>query len=105
MSISLLCTALAAAWALVEGPQGTVKAELFSAEHASLPVAKVDNRIVTLQELSDALSAAHEQHSPAATHGGKKDFSPVLDRLMAKDREQRYPSAEALLEDLAKRGL
>ena len=32
-------------------------------------------------------------------------LQPVLDRLMAKDREQRYRSAEALLEDLAERGL
>ena len=30
---------------------------------------------------------------------------PVLDRLMVKDREQRYPSAQALLDDLAQRGL
>jgi serine/threonine-protein kinase PpkA len=32
-------------------------------------------------------------------------LQPVLDRLMAKDREQRYASAQALLEDLAQRGL
>ena len=30
---------------------------------------------------------------------------PVLDRLMVKDRAQRYPSAQALLDDLAQRGL
>ena len=28
-------------------------------------------------------------------------LQPVLDRLMAKDREQRYPSAQAFLDDLA----
>jgi serine/threonine-protein kinase PpkA len=32
-------------------------------------------------------------------------LQPVLNRLMAKDREQRYPSAAALLDDLARRGL
>ena len=32
-------------------------------------------------------------------------LQPVLDRLMAKDRELRYSSAGALLEDLAQRGL
>jgi serine/threonine-protein kinase PpkA len=32
-------------------------------------------------------------------------FQPVLNRLMAKNREQRYPSAAALLQDLAERGL
>jgi tRNA A-37 threonylcarbamoyl transferase component Bud32/class 3 adenylate cyclase len=31
-------------------------------------------------------------------------LQPVLNRLMAKDREQRYPSALALLQDLAERG-
>ena len=34
-----------------------------------------------------------------------KAFQPVLNRLMAKDREQRYPSAQALLDDLDERGL
>ncbi len=28
-------------------------------------------------------------------------LQPVLKRLMAKDREQRYPSAQAFLDDLA----
>jgi serine/threonine-protein kinase PpkA len=32
-------------------------------------------------------------------------LQPVINRLMAKDREQRYPSATALLDDLAQRGL
>jgi serine/threonine-protein kinase PpkA len=32
-------------------------------------------------------------------------MQPVLTRLMAKDREQRYPSAQALLDDLEARGL
>ncbi|MHB1123343.1 MAG: protein kinase domain-containing protein [Ramlibacter sp.] len=34
-----------------------------------------------------------------------KPFQAVLNRLMAKDREQRYPSAQALLDDLEQRGL
>ncbi len=34
-----------------------------------------------------------------------KAFQPVLNRLMAKDREQRYPSARALLDDLDQREL
>ena len=32
-------------------------------------------------------------------------LQPVLTRLMAKDREQRYPSAQALLDDLELRGI
>jgi serine/threonine-protein kinase PpkA len=34
-----------------------------------------------------------------------RPLQPVLNRLMAKDREQRYASAAALLDDLALRGL
>lgn len=33
-----------------------------------------------------------------------KPLQPVLNRVMAKDREQRYASAQALLDDLAQRG-
>jgi serine/threonine-protein kinase PpkA len=32
-------------------------------------------------------------------------LQPILKRLMAKDREQRYPSAQALLDDLKLRGI
>jgi serine/threonine-protein kinase PpkA len=32
-------------------------------------------------------------------------LQPVLQRMMAKDREQRYPSAQALLDDLRQRGI
>jgi hypothetical protein len=34
-----------------------------------------------------------------------ENLQPVLERLMAKDREQRYASAQALLDDLEQRGL
>lgn len=34
-----------------------------------------------------------------------RQLQPVLDRMMAKDREQRYASAQALLDDLRQRGL
>lgn len=32
-------------------------------------------------------------------------LQPVMERMMAKDKERRYPSAQALLDDLAERGL
>jgi len=32
-------------------------------------------------------------------------LQPILERLMAKKREQRYPSAQALLDDLEQRGI
>jgi serine/threonine-protein kinase PpkA len=34
-----------------------------------------------------------------------KPMQPLLNRLMAKDREQRYPSAQAVIDDLAERKL
>lgn len=34
-----------------------------------------------------------------------KPLQPILNRLMAKDREQRYPSAQAFLDDMEQRGL
>ena len=38
-------------------------------------------------------------------HPEHATVQPVLERLMAKDRDQRYPSAQALLDDLEQRGL
>jgi hypothetical protein len=96
MKISLLaalCLATAAhaedaggVFAVVNGPGGTVKAPLFSDRYADLPVAKVDSRVVTLSDLSGALAAAHAARASSdsrALHGGKKDYAPVLDRLIA----------------------
>ena len=48
---------------------------------------------------------AHQRPDPGAGPGTRRRCSPCSMRLMAKDREQRYPSAQALLDDLAQRGL
>jgi parvulin-like peptidyl-prolyl isomerase len=69
------------AYALVNGPSGPVKAPLFSEQHASLAVAKVDDQAVTLREFSEALAEMHASHSDG-TKAGKKNFEPVLDRLI-----------------------
>ena len=48
-----------------------------------------------------------EQHisAPVPVLGPPNEMlQPVLDRLMAKDREQRYACAQALIDDLAQRG-
>ena len=86
-ALLLLGPALAApgssdAYAVVQGPSGPIKAALFSEEHAALPVARVEDRVVTLRDLQEALRTAHEAHDPAAIRAGKKDFSAVLDRLI-----------------------
>jgi parvulin-like peptidyl-prolyl isomerase len=70
------------AYAVVQGPAGPIKAALFSEEYAALPIARVEDRVVTLQDLSDALSAAHEARLGSAPQAGKKDFAPVLERLI-----------------------
>jgi parvulin-like peptidyl-prolyl isomerase len=71
-------------YALVDGPSGAVKASLFSTEQASLPIAQVGARTITLAELADALAASHRAHGGGAPQksGRKKDFTPVLDRLI-----------------------
>jgi len=70
------------AYAVVQGPSGPIKAALFSEEQAALPVARVQDRVVTLRDLQEALRAAHESHDPSAIRAGKKDFSAILDRLI-----------------------
>ncbi len=48
---------------------------------ASVPVAQVDDEIITGQEFSEALASAHSSHADDAK-AGKKDFTPILDRLI-----------------------
>lgn len=65
------------AWAEING----VRAPLFDPKSASTPVARVADEVITLEQLVEVLAAAHEEHGGAAK--GKKDFRPVLDRLLA----------------------
>jgi serine/threonine-protein kinase PpkA len=58
-----------------------------------------------LAETTQAMLDLH-LHGPLPVLPGATSFlQPVLDRLLAKDRETRYPNAQALLDDLAERGL
>ncbi len=74
------------AWVVVNGPQGTVKTSLFSEEHATLPVAAVESAVVTLGDLSRAIATSHSAHGVTGDskplRGGKKDYTPVLNRLI-----------------------
>lgn len=64
-----------------KGPE-TVKVPLFAAESAATPIAQIDDDVIRLDELTEALAAAHEaQHAPGAK-AGKKDFTPILERLI-----------------------
>jgi len=67
-------------YAVIDGPKGRIQAPLFSRSRASLPVAQVGARTVTLADLAAAIAASHEDRRAAAK--GKKDFTPVLDRLI-----------------------
>lgn len=70
-------------YALVNGPQGQVKASLFSDAQASLVIATAGARVVTLGDLATALGATHQAHGATKPgQAGKKDFTPVLDRLI-----------------------
>jgi parvulin-like peptidyl-prolyl isomerase len=81
----LACAAFSASagepFAVVKGPHGTVTTSLFSDQNAQLPVARVEDQTVTLQQFSEALSATHGAHD-ANAKAGKADFRPVLDRLI-----------------------
>jgi parvulin-like peptidyl-prolyl isomerase len=68
-------------FAVVQGPRGTVTTSLFSEENQGLPVAKVEEQVVTLQQFSQALAAAHGAHGNQET-AGKADFHPILERLI-----------------------
>lgn len=70
------------AWAMVNSPSGPVKASLFSGEHADLPIARVDSQVVTLADLTEALTALHEGMDEVEK-GGKRDFKPLVERLVS----------------------
>jgi hypothetical protein len=57
-----------------------LQAPLFSPDSATLPVARVDDEEITLQQLTEALSEAHEVGHAGETR--QHDFKPVLDRLV-----------------------
>ncbi len=86
--LGALCCPLAAlageaAYALVDGPRGPIKASLFSRAQGALPIAQVGDRVVTLSELAAALGETHKTHrAGSGRESGKKDFTPVLERLI-----------------------
>jgi parvulin-like peptidyl-prolyl isomerase len=72
-----------AVYAVVKSPKGEIKAPLFAPDQGSLLVAKVGDRAVTLSELAAAITAAHDQRAATEAKARKrKDFKPVLDRLI-----------------------
>ncbi|WP_242393660.1 peptidyl-prolyl cis-trans isomerase [Anaeromyxobacter oryzisoli] len=56
------------------------KVPLFSERFATTPVATVDDEVITLRQLDDALAGAHAQHKQG--DHAKTDVGPILDRLI-----------------------
>jgi len=54
---------------------------------------------------AEALLDLHIQAPVPQLEGRHERLQPVLDQLMAKDRAQRYPSAQHMLDDLSRLGL
>ena len=82
-SISLVAgEARADVYALVQRPNGVVKASLFAPGQAWLPIAQVGERTVTLSELADAIGTWHQSNVKGEARAGKKDFKEILDRLI-----------------------
>ena len=67
-------TAPAETYAVVQVP-------LFSESAADVPVAAVEGDVITLRDLTDAIAGAHGSHG-GGEKAGKKDFTPILDRLV-----------------------
>lgn len=70
------------AYAHVRKGADVVKLPLFSPEAAATPIAQIDDDVVRLRELTEALSALHEAPRAPGEKPGKKDFGPILERLI-----------------------
>lgn len=68
-------------YAFLSRDGATFKAPLFAAESENLPVALIEDEPITLRELTKALAGLHGSLN-AEKHAGKKDFGPILDRLI-----------------------
>ena len=70
---------------VIHAEGGELRAPMFVPETATCPVATVATEVIALDELGDALAAAHMTKGTKASRGGKSkgmDFKPVLDRLI-----------------------
>lgn len=67
--------------AVVDGPRGQVSISLFSGEGQDVPVARVEDQVITFAQFSEALAAAHAAHA-SSDKAGTTDFRPILDRLI-----------------------
>ncbi len=59
------------------------KVSIFAPEAATTGIVKVADETIMLKELSEALAASHMQGHSGAAHQKKRDFTPVLNRLVS----------------------
>ncbi len=60
-----------------------VKVPLFAPNADSIPLAEVNDDVVSLGDLTDALGSAHEERDPAKKEsGGKIDYHQIVERLI-----------------------
>ncbi|HEX8958949.1 MAG TPA: hypothetical protein VF770_03925, partial [Solirubrobacterales bacterium] len=70
-------------FAQVTGEDGKpVKVDLFGPAAASVAAAKVGDETITVEDVARALTSAHEAMAASGAKAGKKDFAPVLDRMI-----------------------
>jgi hypothetical protein len=68
-------------YAYIRGANGTARVPLLAEGSASTPIAMVDDQVVTLRDLNDALAATHEARANDA-HAAGRGVAPVLERLV-----------------------
>jgi hypothetical protein len=69
-------------YAYVSRDGASSKVPLFADDSAKVVIATVGDETLTLADLVTSLAGAHEAMSPDPTSAGKKDFAPILDRLI-----------------------
>lgn len=69
-------------YAYVTRDGASSKVPLFTGESDKIAIALVGDEPITLADLVTSLAGAHEAMSPDPTSAGKKDFAPILDRLI-----------------------
>jgi parvulin-like peptidyl-prolyl isomerase len=74
----------AAPAAATKGPEDAawvhLRVPIFADEFQSVPVAQVEDEVITLREVTDALATMHQARAEKGT--GKVDIMPVVDRLI-----------------------
>ncbi len=64
------------------GGEILLKVPLFSSTFTKFPVATVNDEIVTLQDLNEALTSSHEERAEQGQQAAKVNYSDILERMI-----------------------